>query len=111
GTWLAVREGRAVVALLNRRDRSDGLGPPPGRRSRGALVLDVAGVAEGTVAPGEAGAGLDPGGRGGSHEASEPVLAATAPGLPREALRHALAAVHAADYGPFTLLFASPEAC
>ena len=39
GTWLAVREGPAVVALLNRRD------PAPGRagvRSRGLLTLDLA---------------------------------------------------------------------
>lgn len=48
GTWLAVREGQAVVALLNRRDRSGGPAPPePGRRSRGMLPLDVAGADEG----------------------------------------------------------------
>jgi len=41
GTWLAVREGRAAVAILNRRE-------PPGaktaraRRSRGLLAIDVA---------------------------------------------------------------------
>ena len=43
GTWLAVRDARAVVAILNRRDRSGGPAPPdPDRRSRGALVMDVA---------------------------------------------------------------------
>ena len=47
GTWLAVREARAVVAILNRRDRSGEPAPPaPDRRSRGSLVLDVAAVGE-----------------------------------------------------------------
>src|SRR5438876_9612694 len=44
GTWLAVRDGRAVVAVLNR--RSDPATLPPTRRSRGALTLEVAAVAE-----------------------------------------------------------------
>src|SRR5262245_22378254 len=45
GTWLAVREARAVVAILNRRDRSGEPAPAsPGRRSRGLLAFDVAGV-------------------------------------------------------------------
>ena len=109
GTWLALREGRAVVALLNRRERSGGPAAAPERRSRGALVLEVAGVTvDEAAAGGERG---EPGVRGGPWEASEPLLAATAPGLPRAALRRALAAVHEAPYGPFTLLFASPEAC
>jgi len=39
GTWLAVREGPAVVALLNRRGKL----PDPARiRSRGMLTLDIA---------------------------------------------------------------------
>jgi uncharacterized protein with NRDE domain len=39
GTWLAVREGPAVVALLNRRGKL----PEPGRiRSRGMLTMDLA---------------------------------------------------------------------
>jgi len=43
GTWLAVREREAVVAILNRRDRSGApAGPAPGLRSRGQLALDVA---------------------------------------------------------------------
>ncbi|MGH7732039.1 MAG: NRDE family protein, partial [Candidatus Eiseniibacteriota bacterium] len=47
GTWLAVRESRAVVAILNRRDRSGEPAPPaPDRRSRGALVLEVAAAGE-----------------------------------------------------------------
>lgn len=47
GTWLAVCEGPAVVALLNRRDPAieSGAGPPE-RRSRGLLALDVAASAE-----------------------------------------------------------------
>jgi len=39
GTWLALREGRALVAMLNRRPS----GPPPDApRSRGLLALDTA---------------------------------------------------------------------
>lgn len=99
GTWLAVREGRAVVAILNRRDDSGEPAPAaPDRRSRGALVLEVA-------AAGEAG----------------PLMAvppAGAPGLPppaggglaRGALRRAVEAVSGARYSPCTLVFASPEA-
>src|SRR5213593_284295 len=41
GTWLAVREARALVAMLNRRD--DALAPAA-RRSRGLLALETAGV-------------------------------------------------------------------
>ncbi len=43
GTWLAVRGREAVVAILNRRDRSGAApAPAPGVRSRGQLALDVA---------------------------------------------------------------------
>jgi len=41
GTWLALRESKAAVALLNRHDPERG-SPPSGRRSRGLLTLDVA---------------------------------------------------------------------
>src|SRR3989442_6104928 len=46
GTWLAIRDGRAVVALLNRR----GVGPSALDvvRSRGLLALDVAKTAPGS---------------------------------------------------------------
>src|SRR5262245_47775006 len=44
GTWLAIRERRAAVAMLNRRPDSD-LGP--GRRSRGLLALEVAAAGDG----------------------------------------------------------------
>ena len=81
GTWLAVRAagvskapdlptGPAAVLLLNRPPRP---GQPPGRRSRGLLVLDVA-------------------------AADDPVLAARA-------------AAASGDYGPCTLVYASPVAC
>jgi hypothetical protein len=80
GTWLAVRERRAVVALLNRRDASGGPSPPvAGRRSRGLLTLDVAT----TAAP-----------SGG--------------GLAGAARATALAAIASAPYAPFSLVFASP---
>jgi hypothetical protein len=97
GTWLAVREGRAVVAILNRRDRSGEPAPPsPDRRSRGALVLEVA-------------------------MASEPPAIVPRPGgpptgthLPAAALRRAVEAVSwvsgGARYSPCTLVFAAPEA-
>ncbi len=76
GTWLAVREGNAVVALLNRYDPSaEAAAPVAGRRSRGLLAVDVA------MAPEET------------------------------ALADALAAVRAARYAPFTLMFASPREC
>ena len=42
GTWLAVREQRGVVALLNRRDVA---APPASRRSRGLLTLETAAAA------------------------------------------------------------------
>jgi hypothetical protein len=83
GTWLAVRDGRAVVALLNRRDASGGPAPPaPGWRSRGALVLEVAAA-----------------------EADASGL-----GLPGGALRSAVAAAEGGRFAPCTLVFASPAA-
>lgn len=48
GTWLATRERRAAVAMLNRRDDPAPLGP--GRRSRGLLALEVAAAGDGTPA-------------------------------------------------------------
>jgi uncharacterized protein with NRDE domain len=42
GTWLAIRERRAAVALLNRRPLA---GAPPPEKSRGLLALEVARVA------------------------------------------------------------------
>jgi hypothetical protein len=101
GTWLAVRERRAAVALLNRRDRSGEPAPAtPGRRSRGALVLDVASAAEdepprpGGAAP----AGVLPGAASGR------------PSLALAALRRAMASCSLARYSPCSLVFASPEA-
>jgi len=44
GTWLAVRERRAVIAMLNRHERD--AAPRGPVRSRGLLALDVAGVTE-----------------------------------------------------------------
>jgi len=81
GTWLAVRERRAVVALLNRRDplRRNGAPPAPDLRSRGLLVLDVA------LASDE----------------NDSML--------RAAGERALASIRSARYAPFSLVFASPE--
>jgi uncharacterized protein with NRDE domain len=48
GTWLAIRERRAAVAMLNRREDS---GPgSPTRRSRGLLALEVAAAGDGSPA-------------------------------------------------------------
>lgn len=109
GTWLAVREGRAVVALLNRRDRSGGPAPPaPDRRSRGMLTLEVAGVEEihtETVPQGRPGAPSVPAaGRGEPGDAEGTWLS-------RSAHHGAARALRSARYAPFTLVFASPEAC
>ncbi|HTK32509.1 MAG TPA: NRDE family protein [Candidatus Saccharimonadaceae bacterium] len=71
GTWLAVRERRAVVAMLNRRPAATESGP---WRSRGLLALDVAALDE-----------------------------------PDRDAALALARRHA--YAPFSLVFASPDAC
>ena len=82
GTWLAVREDRAVIAMLNRRDD----GPPDAaRRSRGLLALETARV----PAPGDTGA----------------------PALARAALDHALERIGAGAYAPFSMVFAAPGAC
>lgn len=93
GTWLAVREERAVVAILNRRDRPGVHAPATGRRSRGALVLDVAGVVE--EGPATAATSSD---------------ATLALGLPAAALGRASAALRDAAYAPCTLVFATPGA-
>ena len=46
GTWLAIREKRAAVAMLNRRDDPGTAGPA--RRSRGLLALEVAASGDGS---------------------------------------------------------------
>jgi len=100
GTWLAVRESRAVVAILNRRDRSGEPAPPaPDHRSRGSLVLDVAAAGEG-----------DRTGNATTADALEPLHATAGAGLSRAALLRAIAALSAARYAPCTLVFAAPEA-
>ncbi|HEY3215822.1 MAG TPA: NRDE family protein [Candidatus Eisenbacteria bacterium] len=98
GTWLAVRERRAVVAMLNRRDQS---GEPAARaedrRSRGLLAIDVAKVQN-------HGGGPEKGGMA----ASATAYAAT---LSELALDHAIHAVARDRYAPFSLVFASPASC
>jgi len=46
GSWLAIREKRAAVAMLNRRDEQGAAGPA--RRSRGLLALEVAAAGDGS---------------------------------------------------------------
>jgi len=48
GTWLAIRERRAAVALLNRREEP--AQADPGRPSRGQLALEVAAAGDGAAA-------------------------------------------------------------
>jgi hypothetical protein len=83
GTWLAVREARALVAMLNRHDP----GPPPAApRSRGLLALESAAA-----------------GAGGARVAGRT--------LARAALESALASLEAKAYAAFSMVFASPGAC
>jgi uncharacterized protein with NRDE domain len=89
GTWLAVRERRAVVAMLNRRpSRADLARAWP--RSRGRLALEVAAAPE---------------------DASAPVPAEVDGALARGALARAWAEVGRESYAPFSLLHASAAAC
>ncbi len=98
GTWLAVRERRALVAMLNRRDRS---GEPAARaedrRSRGLLTIDVAKVPN-------PGAGLGSGG-------TAVVAIAHHADLSRLALDQAVEAAARERYAPFSMVFASSESC
>jgi hypothetical protein len=104
GTWLAVRERRAVVAVLNRRDRWTSPrpaaapevatapagpavafpAPPPGRRSRGLLALEAA-AADGAVGDVSA--------------------------LADAAVHSALRALEVDAYAPFSLAFLAPGCC
>jgi uncharacterized protein with NRDE domain len=56
GTWLGVNDDGLAAAVLNRRGS---LGPEPGKRSRGELVLDALDHAEAYIAA-DALAALDP---------------------------------------------------
>lgn len=87
GTWLAVRERRAVIAMLNRRGVAPWGDPPP--RSRGLLALEVAMVAADPDTPARAGAD-----RGGGFGAA--------------ALSRAVRALSQARYAPFSLVCVTP---
>jgi hypothetical protein len=86
GTWLALRERHAAVAMLNRRDsRGAGSAGLSTRRSRGLITLEVAGVAV-------------------TDRKNRPDLADAALARARE--------IVARDaYAPFSLAFLSPEVC
>lgn len=101
GTWLAIRDGRAVVAVLNRRDEPFGA-RPAGRRSRGLLALDVAG------APADFAFEMDPAGE--RQELLRRIRDVSGPGLAHAALCRAFAALWESDYTPFSLVYAAPEA-
>lgn len=106
GTWLAIRERRAVVAMLNRRD----LAPSPAQeqpalRSRGLLALDVARAD--VVGDGEGSAAAASGER-----PARAALPARATGpLARAALACAERRVREDSYAPFSLVFLSLEGC
>ena len=100
GTWLAVRESRAVIAVLNRHDPLRDA-PPAGRRSRGLLALDVA-----TVSPDFA-LEMDPADE--RRELFDRIRARSGPGLAYAALCRAFAALWADAYAPFSLLYAGAE--
>ena len=82
GTWLAIRERRAMVAMLNRRERESVTAPAAERRSRGLVTLDVARA-------------------GAEASAGEPVAEA--------ALVRAREIAASGAYAPFSLAFLSPE--
>jgi hypothetical protein len=92
GTWLAVRERRAVVALLNRRDPLDA----PGVRSRGLLTLEAAAAPEAEGTP---------------RDGATAALPAGATPLARGVLAFAADALRRDRYAPFSLVFASPGIC
>ncbi len=81
GTWLAIRERRAAVALLNRRPAEALAAPAPLlARSRGLLALDAA-----SLVPGDGGT------------------------LSRHAASRLRSLVTESSYAPFSLLWAAPE--
>jgi hypothetical protein len=100
GTWLAIRDGRAVVALLNRRV-ADGTAPAANRRSRGLLTIDVAST------PIDYPLTMDPARE--RRELVERIRSVGGPGLGGAALCRAFAALWEASYGPFSLVWVSPE--
>ena len=100
GTWLAVREACALVAVLNRPDPQRDA-PPPGRRSRGLLALDVATVPSDYA--------LETGTADERREALERMRARCGSGLARAALSRAFASLWADPYAPFSLLYADAE--
>ena len=90
GTWLAIRERLAAVALLNRRDDTGrDAGPTPERRSRGLLTLEVAAAEDDPRTP-RVGSPSD---------------------LSGAALASARRALAETRYAPFSLVFVAPEAC
>jgi hypothetical protein len=95
GTWLAIRERRAAVALLNRRDRRD---PGPAARaafrSRGLLTLEVAAAGPADLADPPPGAALQ-----------------GTPALARAGLARAARITTSAPHAACAVLWVSPEAC
>lgn len=100
GSWLVVRERRAAIALLNRRDAGQtGALLLPERRSRGWLTLDVAGTLEDEpIAASES-------------ERARAASVSAGSLLARAAALRALAADRTHHYAPYSLVFASPDAC
>jgi hypothetical protein len=116
GTWLAIRERRAAIAMLNRR---------VGRRPGEAARLEELGAARGA---GTSARAVHPRVGGARDAAPDPALrsrglltlevASVAPegpvgarALAYAALERALSALTEARYAPFSLAFLSPESC
>jgi hypothetical protein len=96
GTWMAIRERGAAVAMLNRWSGEAPAPPAKGLRSRGQLTLDLA--AAGAVgAPAE------------SAELPAPGRAIGAASLSASARAVADASLTTAAYAPFSAVFASPS--
>ena len=109
GTWLAVRERHALVAMLNRRDVSgEHAASAPDRRSRGLLALDVARVAPSSITwdvSTVASVASD------SRAGLEQLAAIAGPGLSAIAFARTLQALSEARYAPFTMVFATHASC
>ncbi len=100
GTWLALREGRAAVALLNRRPPANP--PPPGAlRSRGLLTLDVATV------PADFHLSLNPVGQ--NPEVQVRLQRITASPLGYAGASKVFEELWSHRFAPFSLVWAAPE--
>ncbi len=100
GTWLAMREGRVAVALLNRRS-GGGTHETPSPRSRGLLCLETAAV------PQDFTLDLDPVGQ--NPEVLERLREVAGTDLGLAGMSAALQQLWEYPYAPFSLVWLAPE--